>query len=102
MEQLSLLKEMVPESELSKAKELSKGRLLLRMEDSRNVAGWIGGQEVLTESILNVDQIVSIIDAITAHELKQLDQELLVGRKLRLVVDGPVAEDTSLEAPLKL
>ena len=48
LEQLSQLKEPVPEAELSKAKELSKGRLLLRMEDSRSVAGWMGGQEILT------------------------------------------------------
>ena len=88
LEQLSLLREIVPESELSKAKELSKGRLLLRMEDSRNVAGWVGGQEILTERILSIDQVVSIIDAITADELKQLAQELLVGNQLRLAVVG--------------
>ncbi len=102
LEQLSLLRETVPESELSKAKELSKGRLLLRMEDSRNVAGWVGGQEILTERILSVDQVVSIIDAITVDELKQLAQELLVGSQLRLAVVGRVAKDEPLEELLKL
>ena len=102
LEQLSLLRETVPESELSKAKELSKGRLLLRMEDSRDVAGWIGGQEILTERILSVEQAVSIIDAITADELQQLAQELLVGSRLRLAVVGRVAEDEVLEELLKL
>ena len=102
LEQLSLLREIVPESELSKAKEMSKGRLLLSMEDSRNVAGWIGGQEIRTERILSVDQVVSIIDAITADELKQLAQELLVDNRLRLAVVGPVAEDKPLEELLKL
>jgi len=102
LEQLSLLRETVPESELTKAKELSKGRLLLRMEDSRNVAGWVGGQEILTERILSVDQVVSIIDAITVDELKQLAGELLVGDRLRLAVVGRVAEDESLEKLLKL
>ncbi|MBA7673331.1 putative zinc protease [subsurface metagenome] len=102
LEQLYQLKEPVPETELSKAKELSKGRLLLRMEDSRSVAGWVGGQEVLTERILSVDQIISIIDAITAEELKQLAQELMVGGQLRLAVVGPVASDEPLEELLKL
>jgi predicted Zn-dependent peptidase len=72
------------------------------MEDSRNVAGWVGGQEILTERILSVDQVVSIIDAITADELKQLAQELLVGNQLRLAVVGRVAEDEPLEELLKL
>ena len=102
LEQLSQLKETVPESELSKAKELSKGRLLLRMEDSRNVAGWLGGQEILTGRILSLDQIISIIDAITADEVRQLAQELLVGSQLRLAVVGPIANDEPLDGLLKL
>jgi len=102
LKQLSLLRETVPESELSKAKEMSKGRLLLSMEDSRNVASWIGGQEIRTESILTIDQIVSIIDAITTNELKRLAQELLVSSQLRLAIVGPVAEDEPLEELLKL
>ena len=100
--QLSQLRELVPEPELTKAKELIKGRLLLRMEDSRSVAGWAGGQEILTGQILSVDQITSIIDAITAEELRQLAQELLIDSQLRLAVVGPVAEDEPLEKLLKL
>ncbi|MBI3040628.1 MAG: insulinase family protein, partial [Chloroflexi bacterium] len=96
------LKEPIPESELSKAKELTKGRLLLRMEDTRSVVSWMGGQEILTGRILTVDQVVSIIDAITADELEQLARELLVGDQLRLAVVGPVAKDEPLEELLKL
>ena len=102
LEQLHRLTDMVPESELSKAKELSKGRLLLRMEDSRNVAGWMGGQEILTGRILSVGQIESIIDAITAEELRQLAQELIVASQLRLAVVGPITSDEPLEGLLKL
>lgn len=102
LKQLSQIKEPIPESELSKAKELTKGRLLLGMEDTRNVASWMGGQEILTERILSVDQVVSIIDAITADELNELAQELLVEDRLRLAVVGPVSEDKPLEELLKL
>ena len=102
LEQLSRLKEAIPEAELVKAKELTKGRLLLRMEDSRSVAGWLGGQEVLTGRILSLDQVVSIIDAITAEQLGQLAQELLRGSQLRLAVVGPVASDKPLDELLEL
>ena len=90
LEELARLKEATPEAELTKAKELFKGRLLLRLEDSRSVAGWMGGQEILTGSILSVDQVIAIIDAITAEELQQLAEELLVGEQLRLAVVGPI------------
>ena len=102
LEELAKLKEKIPEAELTKAKEFSKGRLLLRMEDNRSVAGWVGGQEVLVGRILSVDQIISIIDAITAEELQQLAKELLVGERLRLAVVGPVQPDAPLEKLLKL
>ncbi|MFC1953758.1 M16 family metallopeptidase [Chloroflexota bacterium] len=101
-EQLSLLKEPILEAEISKAKELSKGRLLLRTEDTRSVAGWIGGQEVLTGNILTVDEVVSIIDTITADQLNKLARELIVGEQLRLAVVGPVKDSESLKELLKL
>ncbi len=102
LEQLYHLKEIVPQSELSKARELAKGRLLLRMEDSRSVASWIGGQEILTGHILTVDQVVSIIEAITAEEVKQLAEELLVGGQLRLAIVGPIAGDEPLDELMRL
>jgi predicted Zn-dependent peptidase len=100
--ELSRLKEAVPEAELSKAKELFKGRILLRMEDSRSVAGWMGGQEILNGKILTIDEVIAIVDAVTAGELQKLAIDLLVGEKLRLAVVGPISPDEPLEDLLKL
>jgi len=102
LEQLSGLKEAVSEPELAKAKELAKGRLLLRMEDSRSVAGWMGGQEALTGQVLTVSQVLAIIDAITADELESLARGLMVTSRLRLALVGPVAKDEPLEGLLRL
>jgi predicted Zn-dependent peptidase len=101
-EQLHQLKETVPEAELFRAKEFSKGRLLLRMEDSRNVSGWLGSQEILTRRILTTDQIISIIDAITTEELKKLAQELITDRVLHLAVVGSISVDEPLEKLLSI
>ena len=102
LEQLALLREIIPESELDKAKEFAKGRLLLRMEDTRSVAGWMGGQEILTGRILSVDEVTSIIDAVTTEELQKLARELLVEDKLRLAIVGPVQPDEPFTELLKL
>jgi predicted Zn-dependent peptidase len=102
LEELSKLKEPIPESELTKAKELTKGRLLLRMEDTRSVAGWMGAQEILIGDVLTVDQVVSIIDAITADQLQEIAREIIAGDRLRMAVVGPVDDDESLEGLLKL
>jgi predicted Zn-dependent peptidase len=100
--EMSRLREIIPETELNKAKELFKGRIMLRMEDSRSVAGWLGGQELLTGKILTVDDVIAIVDAISAVELQKLAGELLIGDKLRLAVVGPIPPDEPLEDLLKL
>ena len=103
LEELGRFKrEAVPEAEMSKAKELFKGRIVLRMEDSRNVSGWLGGQEILTGKILTIDDVVGIVEAISAEELQALAADLLSGEKLRLAVVGPVDPDQPLEDILKL
>jgi predicted Zn-dependent peptidase len=102
LEQLTGLKEKITEEELHKAKELSKGRLLLRMEDSRSVAGWVGGQEILNGSIMDVEEVVAIIDKVTAEDMCKLAKELLIGDKLRLSVVGPVKFADHLEKLLKI
>jgi predicted Zn-dependent peptidase len=102
LQEMTRLREIIPAEELAKAKELFKGRMILRMEDSRSVAGWLGGQEVLTGKILTVDQVIAIIDAITAEELQRLASDLLDGEKLRLAVVGPISPDEPLEDLLEL
>lgn len=103
MEQLVKFKDqLVPDSELNKAKELSKGRLLLRMEDSRNVNGWLGGQEVLTNKIMTVDEVIECIDSVTPEQVRDIARELLVGERLRAAVVGPIAVDEPLGDLLKL
>ncbi len=100
--ELAKLREGIPDAEISKAKELSKGRLLLRMEDSRNVAGWGGGEEIMTGHILTVDEVITLVDAITAEDLRQIANDLLVGKQLRLAVVGPVKSEEPLEKLLRL
>ena len=102
LEQLTLLKEKVSDEEVTKAKELSKGRLLLRMEDSRSVAGWVGGQEILSGRIMDVEEVVAIIEKVTAEEMCAVAKELLIGDKLRLSVVGPVKSADHLEKLLKI
>jgi len=97
LEQLEQLKDNIPESEMNKAREISKGRLLLRMEDSRNVAGWLGGQEMLTNRILTLDEIISIIDGVTVDQLQQIARELIHLDKVRLAVVGPVSDPKPLK-----
>ena len=102
LEELRRLKDGVPEVELVKAKEMAKGRLMLRMEDTRSVASWMGGQELLTGRIRTVDEIVSIIDAIALDDLERVARELFTIENLNLAIVGPIADEDRLHRLLQL
>ena len=78
-----------PEQELSKAKEYTKGRLLLRLEDSRAVSGWLASQEMLQESVSTPEQVVEKIDAVNPDGVARVAQRLFQPEQLRLAVVGP-------------
>jgi len=94
LEELSKIKQEIAASELTRAKELSKGRLYLRFEDSQNVALWYGSQEILLREILDIDDVISIVDAITIDELQEVAQKILTDGGINLAVTGPIKEDS--------
>jgi predicted Zn-dependent peptidase len=102
IEQLSKIKEQIAEAELRKAKEIAKGRLLLSLESSRNVAGWLGAQDLLTKRILTPDEVISLVEAVTIEDLKRVARELFAGEKLNLAVVGPVKKEQPLARALKM
>ena len=102
IEEIVRLKEEVPAAEVTKVKELVKGRLLLGMEDTKNVASWAGRQEALTGQVRTVDDVVSIIDGVEAKDLMRVARQLFVTEKLSLAVVGPVRSEDRLSALLRL
>ena len=102
LDQLSQLKERIAQAELNKAKEVGKGRLLLSLETSQNVAAWLGAQEMLTNNILAVDDIMALVEAVTTEDLQRVAQQLLTGEKLNLAIVGPVKDKEPLAEMLRL
>jgi len=96
LEELSKLKQGITSDELSRAKELSKGRLQLRLEDSQNMALWLGSQEILRQHILDIDDVIAIVDAITTDDLRRVAEELLTDDNLNLAIVGPAKEEEAL------
>ena len=87
--ELDGMRRKVPEQELAKVKEYTKGRLFLRMEDSRSVAAWLGSQELLLEDIATVEQTVEKIDGVTTGDLARVADRVLEEDRMRLAVVGP-------------
>jgi predicted Zn-dependent peptidase len=87
--ELRRLGEGIPEPELHKAKEFIKGRMQLRMEDTRAVSSWLGGQELLRDEILTVDEILDVIDRVTVDDLSRVAETVFKPEHVNLAVVGP-------------
>jgi predicted Zn-dependent peptidase len=96
IEELARLKDSVEAPELTKVKELVKGRLMLGMEDTRSVASWAGRQEILTGRVHTVDDVVAIVDKIQIEDLVEVAERLLVTKNISLAMVGPVRSEDRL------
>jgi predicted Zn-dependent peptidase len=94
--------ETVPDDELAKAKAYLSGGLELRMDETRHLASWIGGQEALHDRVLTLDEALAEVAAVSADNIRRLAGELFVDAGLRLAVVAPARHLRGLERRLRL
>ena len=80
---------IVSPEELQRNKELSKGRIVMGLEDSRAVASWIGGQELTFGEVKTPREVMDLIDGVNAEALLELAREIYATEYLNLVLIGP-------------
>ena len=102
LEQVGALRDGLPEDELEKAKRLSAGRLMLRMEDTRAVASWMGQSEMLLGKIAHVDDVIEQVNAVTTEDVHCLANDVLVSERLNIAVVGPCRGHRRIERMLRL
>ena len=89
VQELKGMHQEVPEQEITKAREYTKGRLLLRMEDTRAVSGWLASQELLQGEVATPDEVVQRIDEVTSEDVARVAERLIQPELLRMAVVGP-------------
>jgi len=94
--------EPIPADELDRAKRYLSGGLEMRMDETRHVASWIGGQEALHDRVLTVDEALVEIDAVTSDDIQRLAAELVVDDGLRLAAVAPARATRGLDRHLHL
>jgi predicted Zn-dependent peptidase len=103
LRELALLRdEAVGDDELAKAKAYLAGGLELRMEETRHLASWIGGQEALHDRVLTLDEALAAVEAVTAADVSRLSGQLFRDDLLRLAVVAPARALRGLDRHLKL
>jgi predicted Zn-dependent peptidase len=82
-------REPVPQDELARIKAYVRGTTLLSMEGTAQVASWLGGQECLRGKIIDVDEVLQQIDAITPDDIQRVAQQCFAPEWRRLALIGP-------------
>jgi predicted Zn-dependent peptidase len=85
--------------ELIKAREMSRGRLMLRMEDTRSVGGWVGAQELLLGKVRTVEDAIAEMEAVNLDDMKRVAREVIDPTRAYLAIVGPYRDDKAF-APL--
>lgn len=86
--------------EIAKAKALIKGRTLLSMEDSQNVASFFGNELLLQGETKTPEEIIEKIEAVTADEVCATAIDIFKPKNLNLSMIGPYKEGEITEADL--
>jgi predicted Zn-dependent peptidase len=97
-----LRQEPVPQDELDKARRYLAGGLELRMDETRHVASWIGGQEALHDRVLTLDEALAAIEGVTVPDVQRVAGELIRDDGLRLAAVAPARYLRGLERHLRL
>ena len=94
--------EPIPAEELDRAKRYLSGGLEMRMDETRHVASWIGGQEALHDRVLTVDEALAEINGVTPDDIQRLAAEIVVDDGLRLAAVAPARAMRGLDRHLHL
>jgi predicted Zn-dependent peptidase len=87
----------LPASELERAKENLKGRILLSMESTSTRMNRLGKSLVTDSELMSIDRIVAEIDAVEATSVSELAASLLASERLSAACIGP-SEERFVEA----
>lgn len=88
--------------ELKMAKEFLKGRMILQLEESNNLAEFYGRQFVLTDEILTAEQKIKKIFAVTIDQVNKVAKDIIKTDKLNLAMISPFKDKKRFLKLLKI
>jgi len=92
----------VPEKELKKAKDYTKGKMALLLETSDARASFYGLQEILKKEILTPKEVYKRIDKVTENDILKVAKDIFRPEKLNLALIGPFRDKAKFQKLLKL
>ncbi|MDP7673413.1 MAG: pitrilysin family protein [Dehalococcoidia bacterium] len=102
LKELGKMRDGVTEAEWTQALQLTKGRMMLRMEESRAVSSFLGIQELIRGEVQSVDEVIANISSVTQEDIKRAANRVIKSENLVLAIVGPFDDPDHFEAMLNL
>jgi len=91
-EHMKIAKGDVSSDEIEKAKELLKGRYLLNLEDSMNIATMFGSKYILEGEMTDTKKVLEKLKKITKKDIITVAKQVFVPSGLTCALIGPLVE----------
>ena len=92
----------VTKEELSRAKENIRGKLVLELEDSSDLAGFFGKQELYVNEIKTPEERMAEIEAVTSYDVQAVAKTVIKRAHCSLALIGPFRESKRFEKLIRL
>lgn len=89
-----IVSQKITQKELKKTKEMLKGRFILSLEDSKNMASRYAGQVLLEKKIRTPKETMKLIDKVTPNDIQRVAKDVFSPKKLNLAIIGPYKSET--------
>lgn len=93
--------EEIKEEELQKTKDLIKGRNVIALEASDDMANWYAKQIVLRKEAKTPEEFFEKIDKVTTDDIKRVSADIFKNNKLNLTVIGPFKDKKKFKKIVK-
>jgi predicted Zn-dependent peptidase len=94
--------EPVEADELEKARNFSKGRLVLSLEDPKGMIMFGLRNEVLEGKLREPDEVLAALDAVTLEDIQRVAQDIIREERLNFAAIGPFDDPDRFEKLLAL
>jgi predicted Zn-dependent peptidase len=84
-----IMEETVSSEELTKAKQMLRGQMVIDLEETNALAMFVGMQELLKKKVLAPVDIWEQVQAVTPDDIQKVAQELLAPERRSLALLGP-------------
>lgn len=90
----------IKKDEFERSRELIKGNMLLSLEDSFNVAAFLGKKQLLEGNVSTPEEVIDQIDSVTIGEVVSVAEQIIKPEGLNFAIIGPFEKNDITEKDL--